>query len=146
LAAADKNWKGEIDHAARVIAINPLIPAPHRDLAQAAEAMGDRATAMRARRTLLLLDPLDQVEQHYHLAKLLLDERQLPAARREVVLALEEAPRYRDAHRLLLEIAGRMDAADPSGKERPATTRPAAATTTKPTGGKVDQPPQERKP
>ena len=59
-------------------------------------------------------------------AKLLADDRQLPEARQQVVRALEEAPRYRAAHQLLLEIAGKMD--------KGATTRPAAtAPATRPT-------------
>jgi hypothetical protein len=47
---------------------------------------------------------------------LLSEDKQLAAARKEVVLALEEAPRYREAHKLLLEIVSRME------KEKPATS------------------------
>jgi len=44
------------------------------------------------------------------------------------VRALEEAPRYRDAHRLLLEIVGRMEGTDPS----PAAAAPAPDAPTPP--------------
>jgi tetratricopeptide (TPR) repeat protein len=127
IAAAEKDWQRVRKQGQDVLGINPLIASPHRLLSQAAEALGERPLAMESHRTLLLLDPLDHAEHHYRLARLLLDEKQLPAARREVVLALEEAPRFRDAHRLLLEIAGRMDAPGASDKKSPATTRAATA-------------------
>jgi hypothetical protein len=63
------------------------------------------------------------------LAGLLAAEQKLPEARRQVVLALEEAPRFRAAHQLLLEIAAKMDAtpATQPTTAPPATTPPAAA-------------------
>jgi hypothetical protein len=104
------------------------VPAPHRSLAQAAEALADRPSAVEAHRTLLLLDPLDRSEHHYRLARLLAEENKLPDARREAVMALEEAPRYRDAHRLLLEIVAKMDKAPPaSAIAKPSPPSPAAA-------------------
>ena len=90
--------------------------APHRLRATAAESLGERPAAIEAHRTLLLLDPLDRAEHHYRLAKLLVAEGQLAAARQDVVRALEEAPRYRDAHKLLLEIVQKI-----GPETRPAT-------------------------
>jgi tetratricopeptide (TPR) repeat protein len=118
IAASAKDWKAVRADAEEVLAINPLVPAPHRYLAQAAEALGERPLAIESHRTLLLLDPLDRAEHHYRLARLLADEKQLPAARREVIQSLEEAPRYRAAHQLLLEIAGKMAPATAPVKER----------------------------
>jgi tetratricopeptide (TPR) repeat protein len=109
IIAKDGDWKDVRGQAEQVIAINPLVPAPHSYLAKAAEAAGDRQLGIQAHRTLLLLDPLDRAEHHYRLAKLLADGKELTEARREVVRSLEEAPRYRAAHQLLLEIAGKMD-------------------------------------
>ena len=109
IAAAQKDWEAVRKAAEQVLAINPLVPAPHRSLAQAAEALGDRSSAIEAHRTLLRLDPLDRSEHHFQLARLLADEQQLPEARRQAVMALEEAPRYRAAHRLLLDIVAKMD-------------------------------------
>jgi hypothetical protein len=48
---------------------------------------------------------------HFRLARLLHEDRQ-PSAKRHVLLALEEAPRFRTAQRLLLEIVGK-----PSGSQ-----------------------------
>jgi tetratricopeptide (TPR) repeat protein len=131
LALADKDWKLVKTVSEQLLAINPLIAAPHRFLVQASAALNDRPTAIEAHRTLLLLDPLDKAEHHYQLAKLLYEEKQLPDARREVVMALEDAPRYRAAHSLLLQIAADMPepsapAAPKSESPRPAT-RPASA-------------------
>jgi tetratricopeptide (TPR) repeat protein len=106
----DPDWRAVKKQAEQAMAISPLLPAPYRYLARATEALGERVPAIEAYRTLLRLDSLDLAGQHYHLAKLLFDENQLPEARHEVVLALEEAPRYREAHRLLLVIADKMDA------------------------------------
>ena len=112
LAAAAKDWKAVKEGAEGVLAVNPLVPAPYRHLAAAAEALGERSLAIGAHRTLLVLDPLDRAEHHYQLGRLLFEDGQRDAARREVVKALEEAPRYRDAHRLLLKVAGEPKQAD----------------------------------
>ncbi len=50
------------------------------------------------------MDPADPAELHYRLAKHLLQLGQDREAERQVLMALEEAPRFRDAHRLLLNI------------------------------------------
>lgn len=121
LASQAKDWAAVRKWAEQLLGINPLIPEPHRYLAQAAEELGDRSLGIVARRTLLMLDPLDRAEQHFRLSRLLFEEKRLPEARREVVLALEEAPRYRDAHKLLVKIVE----ADKSPTTRPAT-RPVA--------------------
>jgi hypothetical protein len=67
-----------------------------------------------------MMYPLDAEDHHYQLASLLAAEQQLPEARREVVRALEEAPRFRAAHQLLLEIADKMETPVPA--TQPATT------------------------
>ncbi len=50
-------------------------------------------------------DTTDPAGQHFGLARLLKEDGQVDAARREVLKSLEEAPRYRAAHALLLELA-----------------------------------------
>lgn len=140
LATKANDWKAVRAQAEQVMAVNPLTPAPHRHLAAAAEALGERSAAIESHRTLLKLDPLDAAEHHYRLAKLLAEDGQLADARHSVVRALEEAPRYRAAHRLLLEIvakggtsedaapdAAEDDAASPADPAAEATAEPAAA-------------------
>lgn len=122
LATAAQDWPTVRSQAEQVLAINPLIPAPHRALADAAQATEERAIAIEAVRTLLLLDPLDLAAHHHRLAILLAEEQRLPEARRHVLMALEEAPRFRDAHRLLLNLVARM----PTERAATSTTAPAS--------------------
>ncbi len=105
LDEAAGDWKGVARNARRLLAVNPLIPAPHRKLATASEHLGDRDQAIAAYRALALLDETDPAGIHYHLATLLRDEGKTDDARREVLKSLEDAPRFLDAHRLLLELA-----------------------------------------
>jgi tetratricopeptide (TPR) repeat protein len=103
LAAQAEDWPVVYTNAHRALAVNPLIPQPHRHLAQAAEALGRDNEAIRASRILLLLDPPDPAQTHFRLARLLHKQKSADA-KRHVLMALEEAPRFRDAHRLLREI------------------------------------------
>ncbi len=103
LGQQSKNWASMMKNGDRILAVNPLIPQPHRALAQAAEKLGKIDTAVTAYRTLLALEPEDPAEVHYRLARLL-HQRKDMTAKRHVLAALEEAPRFRAAHKLLLEI------------------------------------------
>ena len=104
LGEAAEDWVSVGKHAEQILAVNPLQPAPHRALARAAEKTGDEGRAVEALRVLALLNPLDPADVHFRLAHLLHKRGELPAARRHILQALEEAPRYRAAHRKLLEI------------------------------------------
>jgi tetratricopeptide (TPR) repeat protein len=129
IARSSGDWPAVRKYAEQIIAVNPLLPAPHRALAAAAEELKDRKVAITARQALLLLDPLDVAEQRYRLAKLLADDGQLAPARKQVVRALEEAPRYRAALALLLEISRKMDRDGARATTRPATRATSAAST-----------------
>lgn len=103
LAADRKDWPAVIAHGERILAVNPLSPQPHRLLALAADYLNDHARAVRAHRTLLLMEPADPAQMHYDLARHLFALKD-PAAKRHVLKALEEAPRFRDAQKLLLKM------------------------------------------
>jgi tetratricopeptide (TPR) repeat protein len=105
IAEAKSDWPSVAKYARRALAVNPLAASYHRYLARASEQTGDRAEAIEAYRALVILDVTDPAEQHYRLARLLRDDGQPDAARREVLKSLEAAPRYRAAHALLLELA-----------------------------------------
>ena len=105
LATGRKDWPDVLANAARYAAVNPLSSLPHRAEAEASEALGQKPAAIAAYRTVLKLDPENPADIHYRLARLLHETRD-PAAKREVLLALEEAPRFRAALKLLLEIDG----------------------------------------
>ena len=104
LAAAEQDWPAVAGSARRWLAVNPLIAAPHRQLARAAEQLGERELAIDAYKALSLLDNADPAGSHFRLATLLHQEGRREEALREVLLALEEAPRYLEAHALLLEL------------------------------------------
>ena len=104
LSESNEDWTSASKHAEQILAVNPLQPAPHRSLARAAEQTGDEERAVEALRVLSLLNPLDPVDVHFRLARLLHKQGELQSARRHVLMALEEAPRFRAAHRKLLEI------------------------------------------
>ncbi len=105
LFAAAKDWPAVAENAERFLAVNPLVPQPHRYRARANEELGKIPEAISAYQSVLLFDPMDPAEVHFHLAKLMRQAGD-PAAKRQVLQALEEAPRFREAQRLLLDIAG----------------------------------------
>jgi hypothetical protein len=105
LGETARDWTTVTENANRFLAVNPLLPQPHRYLARASEELGKGPEAIDSYRRLLLLDPPDPADVHFRLARLLRKAGN-PEAKRHVIQALEEAPRFREAHRLLLEIAG----------------------------------------
>jgi len=104
LGESAKDWPTVETNAQRFLAVNPLLASPHRYLALASEELGRTNTAIGAYRKVLLLSPPDPSEVHFRLARLL-QKTGDPLAKRQVLQALEEAPRFRDAQQLLLELA-----------------------------------------
>ena len=109
LAIAANDWEDVARQARRYLAVNPLVPAPHRALAQAADKTGAASVGIMAWRTLLALDPPNPAEAHFQLARWL-HRAGDPGARRHALMALEETPRHRPALRLLLDITGQAAA------------------------------------
>jgi tetratricopeptide (TPR) repeat protein len=105
--AAD--WSAVKTYASRWMAVNPLVPAPHRAAAAAAEALHDEDLAIDCYRALLLLQPFDPAEIHVKLATVLERRGELAAAKKHALLALEETPRFRAAHERLLAIVRKLD-------------------------------------
>lgn len=120
LAALDKDWETVTRNADRYLSVNPLVAPPYRYLAQASAATGNDTNALLAWRTLLQLDPPDPADAHYQVAQLLHRRGENDEARRHVLLALEETPRYREALRLLLDLK-----ASPPETVGPASAAPA---------------------
>jgi tetratricopeptide (TPR) repeat protein len=122
LDEAAGNWEGVAKNAHRLLAVNPLIPAPHRHLARAAEHLARRDEGIAAYRALSMLDDTDPAEVHYRLARLLSLAGKKVEARREVLKSLEEAPRFLESHKLLLDLIG------PVAVTAPGPARPTSAT------------------
>jgi tetratricopeptide (TPR) repeat protein len=113
LGVANKDWSSVETNALRYLAVNPLVPPPYRNLAQASEQTKNAKNGISAYRALLELDPPDLAETHFRLAQLL-HRGGDPSARRHVLQALEEAPRYPAALQLLLEINNQSPQANAS--------------------------------
>ncbi len=128
LCVEQQDWPAALDAGDRILGINPLLAAPHRVIATAAEHLDDRGRAITALRALVALDPIDPAQVHYRLARHLTATGELPAAKHEVLQALEEAPRFRAAHRQLLAIVDRLAATEmpPAGQQVPAAPGPDA--------------------
>lgn len=94
-----------------VAAIDPFQVSAAQRTATAAESLQQIDVAREALLRLRQLLPDDAARINFRLAKLL-RQSDAEAARRHVLLALEQAPRYRDAHRLLLD----MQEAEPAAK------------------------------
>ena len=88
----------------RAIWISPYDPSIHVRLAEHLAATGDKTKVVRERRAIVALEPVDRAEARYQLARALADAGDRTAARREVILALEEAPNFERAQILLLEL------------------------------------------
>jgi tetratricopeptide (TPR) repeat protein len=111
LGVSAGNWPAVLENSRRYLAVAPMVALPYKFLAEASEQVSQAQTAISAYRALLELDPADPAQIHYRLAKLL-NQSGSPEALRQVLQALEEAPRYRDALRLLLEIENRRPGRD----------------------------------
>jgi tetratricopeptide (TPR) repeat protein len=98
-----KDYEAAIRHSKQLLEINPLHPLPYRASAESLENDGKAEGAIEAFQTVLKLAPPDRAEVHYRLARLFRKQNS-PEAKRHVLLALEEAPRFRAAHALLLEL------------------------------------------
>jgi tetratricopeptide (TPR) repeat protein len=104
IGTAGGEWELVRQSANRWLAVNPLVPDPHRLAAKAAEQLKDDSLAVDSYQSLLLMNPFDPAEAHYQLASALRRTGRLTEAKREVLLALEETPRYKAAQKLLLEL------------------------------------------
>jgi len=103
IAMERRDWEQVAENGRRYLAVFPMLPAAYWRLGRASEELGQEEPAADSYRRLLLLDPADPVDIHYRLAKLL-RQRDPAAAKRHVLEALADAPRFREGHRLLLAL------------------------------------------
>jgi tetratricopeptide (TPR) repeat protein len=88
----------------RALYVWPFDAAVHEKLAALGAASGHHARVVRARRSLVALDPVDKPEALYQLALALAEAGDPAGARKEVLKALELAPRFQRAQELLLRL------------------------------------------
>jgi len=87
----------------RSIDVEPYDREARALLADLFETQGRYEEAVNERRALLALDPVDKAAAYYGLASSLYKNRQISEAKRAVLQALELAPGYREAQKLLLQ-------------------------------------------
>jgi len=86
--------------------IYPQDEEAHRKLGELLLAEGDAGAAIREYRAVIALKPQDTAVAHFNLARAYRQANRLPEAQEQILLALEAAPGYRPAQKMLLELAG----------------------------------------
>mgnify|MGYP001013564922 CR=1 FL=1 len=100
---AGGDWDTVIANAQRGLAINPFTERIHYCRGCAHEAKAETDLAVRSFENVLRLGPANPSEVRFRLARLLKDG-DAATAKRHVLDALADSPRYREAHDLLLAI------------------------------------------
>ena len=103
IAMEQKNWRAVLENGNKYLAVYPMLGTVHWCMGRANEELGQNDQAIESYRRLLLLDPADPADINYRLARLF-QERDPVTAKRYVLEALADAPRFRQAHRLLLKL------------------------------------------
>lgn len=91
----------------RAMYIYPYEIEDHARLAALLGETGDWGDAVRERRAIVALAPVDMAEARYQLARAYFEAGDLASARREILRTLEAAPNYEEAQDLLLQIRER---------------------------------------
>jgi len=112
LCAQQQQQDRVVDVGRTIFAIDPFQPAALTHTATAAEATGQINVAVSTLNSLLRVQTDDAARLHFRIATLL-KPTDPESARRHVLLSLAQAPRYRDAHKLLLELVPETPAASP---------------------------------
>lgn len=126
LQTAESDWDAVKESAKRLLAVDPLLGRVHDAAATAAEHLDRPAAVATALRRVAQLEPDDPADVHLRLAQALHRLGRTGEAKRHVLKALEEAPRYRAAHRLLLEIVRETSSSGGGSATKPTQSVPAA--------------------
>ncbi len=105
----EKQWAEAAQAGEQLLAINPLSAANQRTVLHVAESAGNHRRTVEAAQSLLHMDPMDPADLHFRLAVAQRELGDLEAAKRQLLQCLEEAPRYLDAHQLLLAVIQEME-------------------------------------
>jgi hypothetical protein len=102
-----------VEQGQTIFGIDPFQIAAIQKTLAAAEALKQNDIAVAQLSSLLELQSDDAPRLHYRIARLLKGS-DTAQSRRHTLLALEQAPRFRDAHTLLLELKRAEIAAEPA--------------------------------
>ncbi|EMI20190.1 hypothetical protein RMSM_02879 [Rhodopirellula maiorica SM1] len=107
IATKHNDWQKVLKYSEEMLAIQPLQPFAYQHMVVAAEELDKPGKKIRPLKVLLQMDPIDPAALNYKLARACFETDDTTSAKRHVLSALEDAPRYRDAHGLLLEIVAK---------------------------------------
>ena len=97
------DWKELLKDSERALAINPFLKQAHWSRGRAWEGLDEKEKAVASYKRMLTLKPVNPAEVNFRLASTLQPSDPLQA-KRHVLDALADAPRYRDARKLLLKM------------------------------------------
>lgn len=104
LQALAGNWEGLKKIAGRSLDVNPLLAIGHQRLVEASEQLDSLQNAKRSLEALAVMEPVDPAGLYYKTAVAYRQSDDLDLAKRFVLKALEEAPHYRQAQQMLLDL------------------------------------------
>src|SRR6056297_1772607 len=104
LARAENDHAKLLRYGDQFLAIQPMLPTGHTAVIDAAEALDQPQRAAESLQALAQMDPIDPALVQFRWARALAQMDRAEDAKRHVLAALDEAPRYRQAHRLLLDL------------------------------------------
>jgi cellulose synthase operon protein C len=97
--------------------IYPMDAAAHQTLGDLWLEQGNAAGAIREFRAVVAYKPIDPAKAHYDLARAYRQSHQIEQAKDELLAALENAPGYRQAQKMLLELSGESSGTQPNVKK-----------------------------
>lgn len=89
----------------RLIYVYPIDEELHRWLGELWLELGRLDDAIREFQAVIAMRPLDEADSRYNLARALKDAKRIEEAKEQLLLALEAAPGFRPAQKLLLELS-----------------------------------------
>lgn len=104
-----EDWDSLAKLSHQILDIQPLTSFGHEQLAIALERLGKHNDAIRPLKKLTLCEPADPASIDYRLAVAYHSVGNFEESKRHILAALQEAPRYRNALRLLLELTDPKD-------------------------------------
>lgn len=104
LAHEQEDWESLAELSQQILDIQPLTTFGHEHLAIALERLGRHDDVIRPLKALRLCEPVDPASIDYRLAVAHRSVGKVEESKRFLLAALQEAPRYRNALRLLLEL------------------------------------------
>jgi len=113
IAIEEENWQEVVNNCEKYLAVYPLINKVHWELGSANEKLGQDQEAIEAYQRLLHMDYADPADLNFRLGRLL-EDKDPATAKRYVLTALAEAPRFREAHSLLLRLVEENQQQEPA--------------------------------